>query len=769
MTEATVVICAYTLERWAWLGEAVTEAADQLRRRDTGGGLMVVVDHNPELLTRATVAFSPLAVEVVPNRNRPGLSGARNTAIELAGTRASEVLVFLDDDATPRAGWLDVLLGHFDNPAVAAVGGSAHPIWPATGRPATLPARDGEPGEFDWVVGCTYAGQPTRVSPVRNLMGCNMAFRTGLLSDAGGFATELGRVGTSPLGCEETELCIKITHQNPGKQILFDPVAAVDHHVSQARTGWDYFWARCRAEGISKAAVSRRVGATDALRTEAKYLAHTLPAGLARQLHRARADGFGRAATGAAAIISGAATTGFGYLRGAIAMRTKQATPAETTQRAATVAADGSTGRAGEDDRVEPTPLQAGCRLCGFETTTPVLDLGSSPPCQQFPDSEQLLQPELTYPLVLSVCPQCLLLQIPPLLQPEQNFTEYAYFSSVSESWVRHAKDYVDQAAEDLALGPDSFVVEVAANDGYLLQHVVDRGIRCLGIEPSRNVSEAARDRGIPMLTAFLDAETGRRVAQEHGAADLVIANNVWAHIPDIVGFTRGLRNLVADDGRVSIEVHHALNLISEAQFDTIYHEHFQYWTVLAAERGLAAGGLKLVDVEQLPTHGGSIRLWAAPAEADVPVSPRVAELKDTEKMAGLDDVSGYRGLTHRVAKIRRDFTAFLIEAAEQGKTVVGYGAPGKGNTLLNFCGIRTDLVSYLVDKNPYKHGLYSPGMHLPVHPVERIAQDRPDYVWVLPWNLSTEIEHQLQYISQWGGRLVYAQPKLEIVEGSNR
>ena len=404
------------------------------------------------------------------------------------------------------------------------------------------------------------------------------------------------------------------------------------------------------------------------------------------------------------------------------------------------------------------------CRLCGNSNLISVLDLGASPPCESFLSEEQLDLPEATYPLHLRLCPDCLLLQIPALITPEDTFGgDYAYYSSCSTSWVEHARKFVDQAVDALGLDPDGFVVEVAANDGYLLQHVVNRGIRCLGIEPSVNCSEAARAKGIPMLRAFLDEALAARVRDEHGPADLVVANNVFAHIPDITGFAAGLRGLVADTGRVSIEVHHALSLITSAQFDTIYHEHFQYWTVLAARHGLAAGGLRLVDVELLPTHGGSIRLWAVPEEADVAEHPRVAEVEAVERTAGLDSPDGYLGLAERVAGIRDDLVSFLIEARRAGRRVVAYGAPGKGNTLLNYCGIRPDLLAYAADRNTFKHGRYTPGTRIPVVSPEHLIEDCPDDVLVLPWNLRNEITAQLSATLRPGTRLVWPLPKLEV------
>jgi hypothetical protein len=404
------------------------------------------------------------------------------------------------------------------------------------------------------------------------------------------------------------------------------------------------------------------------------------------------------------------------------------------------------------------------CRLCGSDTLVTFVDLGATPPCELFLTTDQLDQPEKTYPLHARVCSRCLLVQLPPLITPEATFTDYAYFSSYSSSWVRHAERFVEDTAAWLGLDSSSFVVEVASNDGYLLQHLVRRWVRCLGIEPSVNVGQAARARGVPTLTAFLTPDTAAQVRAEHGPADLVVANNVYAHIPDVVGFTQGLRTLVAEDGWVSIEVQHLLTLMRSNQFDTIYHEHFQYYTVLTAQRALASGGLALVDVELLPTHGGSIRLWARPAEVAGPPSSRVTEVLEAEKAAGLDSVDGHAGFAGSVAQVRADLLSFLLQARAEGKTVVGYGAPGKGNTLLNYCGIRTDLLAYTVDRNPYKHGRYTPGVRIPIHAPERIAEDRPDYVVVLPWNLRTELCEQLAYVGEWGGQLVFPIPTLEVV-----
>ncbi len=404
------------------------------------------------------------------------------------------------------------------------------------------------------------------------------------------------------------------------------------------------------------------------------------------------------------------------------------------------------------------------CRLCGTTDLRSFCDLGATPPCELFLTEQTAQQPEQTFPLHVRVCNSCLLAQLPPEISPEETFEEYAYFSSFSSSWVDHARRFVDSAQERAGLDAGSFVVEVASNDGYLLQHVVAKGIRCLGVEPSVNVGEAAREKGVPTLTAFLTPETGARVRAEHGPADLVCGNNVFAHIPDVVGFAQGLRAMVADDGWVSIEVQHLLTLVERKQFDTIYHEHFQYYTLLTGQRALAAGGLTLVDVELLDTHGGSIRMWARPADVAGEPSATVREVLAAEAAAGLHTPEGHDGFAEAVSTIRDDLVAFLIDARRQGKRVVGYGAPGKGNTLLNYCGIRPDLLEYTVDRNPYKHGRLTPGTRIPIFAPERIAQDRPDHVLILPWNLRTELTEQLSYVREWGGTLVFPIPSLEVV-----
>ena len=401
------------------------------------------------------------------------------------------------------------------------------------------------------------------------------------------------------------------------------------------------------------------------------------------------------------------------------------------------------------------------CRLCKSDRLLSVLDLGATPLCEKFLTIDELDLPEPTFPLRLRICEDCLLLQIPVLITAEDVFTEYPHFSSFSDSRVQHAKDFVDQAVKRLELGTESFVIEVGSNDGYLLQHVVAAGIPCLGIEPSANVGAVARDRGVPTVTAFLDERLARELRAEHGPADLVIANNVYPRIPDLLGFTQSLRGLVTDEGWVSIEVHHALNLVVQGQFDTIYHEHFQYYTLVSATRALATAGLAVVDVELMPTHGGSIRIWARPARIGAQASERVTGLLSMEKAAGLHRVDGYLQLRRRAASQRHDLLRFLLRCRADGKRVVGYGAPGKGNTLLNYCGIRSDLLEYIVDRNPYKHGRFTPGMRIPIRDPGLLAEDRPDVVLVLPWNLESELTDQLSYIADWGGQLVFPLPTL--------
>lgn len=403
------------------------------------------------------------------------------------------------------------------------------------------------------------------------------------------------------------------------------------------------------------------------------------------------------------------------------------------------------------------------CRLCSSELAHTFVDLGMSPPCENYLTAEEIDTGEVFYPLHVRVCSECLLVQLPAYIAAEDIFTHYAYFSSYSDSWVKHAERFVETAQGRLGLGSDSFVVEVASNDGYLLQHCVSRGIPCLGIEPAANVAEAALERGVPTEVVFLGEETGTKVAHEHGRADLVVANNVFAHVPDIVDFSKGMRALLADDGYVVIEIPHLLRLIEGNEFDTIYHEHYSYLSLLTTQRVLARAGLAVVDVEELPTHGGSLRTWSTPVERGLEPTEAVRTVLAAEARAGLDTLEGHDGFAGSVMKARSDLMAFLFDCKEKGAVVAGYGAPGKGNTLLNYCGIRSDLMSFSVDRNPFKHGKFLPGTHIPIHPVEKLAEAKPDYVLIMPWNLRKEISQQLTYVREWGAKLVVALPELEV------
>ena len=404
------------------------------------------------------------------------------------------------------------------------------------------------------------------------------------------------------------------------------------------------------------------------------------------------------------------------------------------------------------------------CRLCDKPLTETFVDLGMSPLCESYVPAQRLDGPETFYPLHVRVCSACLLVQLPAYVPGEDIFSEYAYFSSYSTSWVAHAKRYADEMTDRLGLGPGSLVAEVASNDGYLLQHFVAAGIPVVGVEPAGNIADVARAKGIRTEVEFLGARTGAQVAAKYGRADLVAGNNVYAHVPDIRDFTAGLAALVKPTGLVTLEFPHLLRLIERNQYDTIYHEHYQYLSLLTASRALAAGGLTVVDVDELSTHGGSLRVHARPADAAGEPSPNVKAVLAAEEAAGLHTLAGHAGFAEAVFGIKRDLVSFLLAARAEGKTVVGYGAPGKGNTLLNHCGIRSDLVAYTVDRSPHKQGWFLPGTHIPIHRPDRIAADRPDYVLVLPWNLRTEISEQLSYVRDWGGRLVFPIPTLEVV-----
>jgi SAM-dependent methyltransferase len=404
------------------------------------------------------------------------------------------------------------------------------------------------------------------------------------------------------------------------------------------------------------------------------------------------------------------------------------------------------------------------CRLCGANLTQTFVDLGMSPLCESYVPDERLDEAETFYPLHVRVCSSCLLVQLPAYVPGEEIFSDYAYFSSYSDSWVEHAKRYADGMTDQLGLTPRSLVTEVASNDGYLLQHFVARGIPVLGVEPAANVAEVAQSRGIRTVVEFLGPETGSEIAEEYGQADLVAGNNVFAHVPDIRGFAAGLRALVKETGLVTLEFPHLLRLIERRQYDTIYHEHYSYLSLLTSSRVLLTAGLRVVDVDELSTHGGSLRVHARPEESAGEPSTRVKQILDDEASAGLDTLAGHVGFAQEVLKIKSDLLAFLLDAASEGSSVAGYGAPGKGNTLLNHCGIRSDLLEYTVDRSPFKQGRFLPGTHIPIYPPERLAETRPDYIVVLPWNLKDEISRQLEYVRSWGGRLVFPIPELEIV-----
>jgi SAM-dependent methyltransferase len=376
----------------------------------------------------------------------------------------------------------------------------------------------------------------------------------------------------------------------------------------------------------------------------------------------------------------------------------------------------------------------------------------------------RLDEAETFYPLHVRLCGSCLLVQVPTYVSGEEIFSDYAYFSSYSDSWVAHAGRYAAEMIGRLNLDSGSLVTEVASNDGYLLQHFATAGVPVLGVEPAANVAEAARARGVRTEVRFLSAESGQELAGQYGQADLVAANNVFAHVPDIRGFAAGLRALVKDSGLVTLEFPHLLRLIERRQYDTIYHEHFSYLSLLTSSRALATAGLGVVDVEELSTHGGSLRVHARPQENAGEPSSRVKAVLDAEESAGLHTVAGHSGFASEVLQIKSDLLGFLLQAARDGKSVAGYGAPGKGNTLLNHCGIRSDLLAYTVDRSPLKQGMFLPGTHIPIYAPERLAETKPDYVLVLPWNLRDEISRQLEYVRAWGGRLVFPIPELEIV-----
>ncbi len=405
------------------------------------------------------------------------------------------------------------------------------------------------------------------------------------------------------------------------------------------------------------------------------------------------------------------------------------------------------------------------CRFCESPLDRPFLDLGASPLANSYLAPAQLNQMEPFYPLRVYACGQCFLVQLEEFETPERIFSDYAYFSSYSDSWLRHAEAYTELIVGRLGLGAASQVLEIASNDGYLLQYFVRRGIPVLGIEPAANVAEAAVRKGIPTYVKFFGENTARELVAEKHRADLVIANNVLAHVPALNDFVRGLKIVLKPAGVITMEFPHLMRLLAENQFDTIYHEHFSYFSLTTVERLFAAHGLTLFDVEELTTHGGSLRIYACHAEAgNQACSSRIAELKSRERAAGLNRLDSYLSFAEKVKETKRKLLEFLISAKREGKFVVGYGAPAKGNTLLNYCGIRSDFLDYTVDRSLEKQGYFLPGTRIPIYGPEKIAETRPDYLLILPWNLRQEIMEQMSGIRAWGGRFVVPIPAVEVL-----
>jgi hypothetical protein len=404
------------------------------------------------------------------------------------------------------------------------------------------------------------------------------------------------------------------------------------------------------------------------------------------------------------------------------------------------------------------------CRFCGADLRRTIVDLGMSPLCESFLAADELDRMEPFYPLDVRICDSCLLVQLPEYVTPEEIFTEYAYFSSYSDSFVQHAADYVGSVVERLGLDETSVVVEIASNDGYLLQHFVERGIPVLGVEPAENVAAAAVERGVPTRVAFFGDETAGTLVREGLTADLIIGNNVLSQAPHLNDFVAGMTALLAPNGTVTVEFPHLMQLLEANLFDTIYHEHFTYFALLTAARVFAAHGLTVVDLDEISTHGGSLRLYLEHAERGTPPSEAVEAFRRREEEAGLDSLVPYAAFRDRIEETKRQLLDFLISAKRSGKSIAGYGAPGKANTILNYCGIRTDFVDYTVDRNPYKHGRFTPGTRIPIFPPERLAETKPDIIWILPWNLKDEIVEQLSYARDWGATFVVAVPELAVI-----
>src|SRR5712664_274739 len=404
------------------------------------------------------------------------------------------------------------------------------------------------------------------------------------------------------------------------------------------------------------------------------------------------------------------------------------------------------------------------CRFCGTKLEHTFVDLGMSPLCESYLSADHLNQMEPFYPLHVYVCEKCFLVQLQEYVTPEHIFSDYAYFSSYSDSWLAHANKYTDQMVERFAIGEQSLVVEVASNDGYLLQYFVEKQIPVLGIEPASNVAAIAVQKGVSTLVKFFGTETARELAASGKKADLLLGNNVLAQVPDLNDFVAGMKILLKPAGVITMEFPHLQRLMEQNQFDTIYHEHFSYFSLVTVEKIFAAHGLTLFDVEELHTHGGSLRIYARHAEdSSKPVSAHITELRAREESMGYSRIETYAHFAEQVKETKRKLLEFLIEAKRSGKKIAGYGAPGKGNTLLNYCAIRTDFLAYTVDRNPFKHGRFLPGTHVPIYPTDRIRETRPDFVLILPWNLKEEIIKQNAFIREWGGKFVVPIPEVKI------
>ena len=404
------------------------------------------------------------------------------------------------------------------------------------------------------------------------------------------------------------------------------------------------------------------------------------------------------------------------------------------------------------------------CRFCGSGLRHTFVDLGMSPLCQTHIERQQLNQMEPFFPLHVWVCDHCWLVQLQEYVSPKDLFTEYAYFSSYSDTWLEHAKAYTDLMVQRFGIGAQSLVVELASNDGYLLRHFTAKGVPVLGVEPAANVAKVAVRKGIPTLVKFFGEKTALELTAEGRQADLLLGNNVLAHVPKLNDFVEGMRVLLKPQGVITMEFPHLMRLMEGNQFDTIYHEHFSYFSFLTVEKVFAAHGLTVFDVEELPTHGGSLRLYARhAANSSLPVGPRVDELRHREEEAGFTRLEHYFSFSERVKQTKRRLLEFLVQAKQEGKSIAGYGAPGKGNTLLNYCGIRTDFLDYTVDRNPYKQGKYTPGTRIPIYAPEKIRETKPDYVLILPWNLKDEIMAQLGYIREWGGQFIVPIPEVKV------